>query len=287
VTEHALSFAAGGRLTGILTEPDTDRCRPGAPLVLSSNVGINHHVGPYRFFVDLSRALARRGFASLRFDLSGLGNSGARKDTLGDLQRAVDDHVEAMNFLATRGYRRFVPVGFCSSVDAAHGIALRDERVVGVCFIEGYTFRTRGFFLRYPLRLFDRARWRRVLSRKMPPILRDLPGLRRLGRFATAFAGQDQVFLREYPEPADLRRDYEALIARGTHQLFIYTGDDNYNHQGQFLEFTGLTSLGPTMKIVHLPEADHTLFRVADRDHAIALVCDWMEVTAVASYGPR
>jgi len=278
VTERAVSFAPGGRLTGILTEPPPDRARRDAPVVLASNVGLNHHVGPYRFFVDLSRDLARRGFASLRFDLSGLGNSSARRDTRGELDRALDDHDEAMKLLSSRGYLRFVPIGFCSGVDAVHRLAVDDTRVVGGCFIEGYAFRTPGFFLRYPLRYLDHARWLRLLSRRMPPALRDLPGLRRLGHFASAFAGQDEVFVRSYPSPVELRRDYEAMSARGTRQLFIYVGGDSaYNHQRQFLEFTGLPSLGPTREVVYLPEADHTFFRVADRDRVIATIGDWME----------
>jgi len=273
-----VSFAVGGRLTGILTEPEPGRARKDAPAVLTSNVGVNHHVGPYRFFVDLARRLAERGFASLRFDLSGLGNSAVRKDALGELERALDDHEEAMRFLTTHhGHPRFVPIGFCSGVDAVHRLAVRDPRVAGVCFIEGYTFRTPGFYARVPLRYLDHRRWLRLASRKIPRVLRDLPALRDVGRFATAFAGQDQVFVRDYPAPEQLRRDYEAMTARGACQLHVYVGDNDYNHEGQFLELTGLESLGPTREVLYLPEADHTFFRVADRDRVIAHICDWME----------
>jgi hypothetical protein len=279
MTEHAVTFA-GGRLSGVLTEPDPERARPDAPTIVSSNVGVNHHVGPYRFFVDLSRALASRGFASLRFDLSGFGNSGVRRDTtLPALERAIDDHVEAIQFLASRrGATRVVPIGFCSSVDPVHRLALADDRVAAACFIEGYSFRTRGFWARYPLRYLDRARWTRIAAHRLSRYLPQLPGPWRLGRYSAAFAGQDEVFVRDFPEPADLRRDYDAMSARGVRQLFVYIGgDSNYNHEEQFLEFTRRERLPPTQKVVFFPEADHTLFRAGDRAAAVRRVCEWVE----------
>jgi hypothetical protein len=278
VSERAVSFAARGRLTGVFAEPDPSVARSAAPVVITSNVGVNHHVGPYRFSVDLARTLAQRGFSSLRFDLSGLGNSGVRTDALGDLEGAVDDHREAVRYLAAHGHARFVPVGFCSSVDAVHRLSLEEPRVVGVCFVEGYAFKTLGARLRHPLRYLSGPRWRRLVTRKMPSLLRRLPLASRLGQFTTAFAGQDAIFVRDYPAPSTLRRDYEQLSARGTRQLFVYAGGDGlYVHERQFLEFTGLTSLGSTRKLVHLPHADHTLFRVSDRKQVVAHICAWMD----------
>lgn len=278
MNEHAVSFA-GGRLTGVLTEPDPRDARAGAPTFVSSNVGVNHHVGAYRFFVNLSRALARRGFASLRFDMSGFGNSVARTDTTEPaLERARGDYDEAMKFLAARrGDQSIAAVGFCSSVDVVHRLAASDPRVAAACFVEGYSFRTRGFYLRYPLRYLDRARWMRIAAHRLPGALHKLPGRWNLGRYSAAFAGEDEVFVRDYPEPAALRRDYDAMNARGVRQLFVYVGGDSgYNHERQFLEFLGQRALRETQKLAFFPRADHTLFRVADRDAVVARVVEWM-----------
>ena len=278
--EHAVAFA-GGRLLGVMTEPDPSVARKDAPTVVSSNVGVNHHVGPYRFFVDLSRELARRGFASLRFDQSGFGNSAARKDTLPTLERAKDDHAEAMKFLATRrGSPSIVAIGFCSSVDVVHRLATTDERVVGACFVEGYSFRTRGFWLHYPKRYLDRGRWLRLAARRVPKVLDRLTGAWSLGRYSAAFAGQDEVFVRDYPAPEELRRDYDAMNARGVRQLFVYVGgDSSFNHERQFLELTRRRALPRTQQVVFLPKADHTLFRVTDRADVVSRICDWMELS--------
>ncbi len=282
--ERAVAFAPGSRLAGVLCDPDPETALAGAPTVLTWNVGVNHHAGPYRFFVDLARALSKIGVSSLRFDLSGLGDSAARTDATLELERARQDVGEAMTFLERHhGRRRFVLVGFCSGVDAAHGIAVRDARVEGVCFIEGYAFRTPGFFARYPLRYLSGARWRRLLARRIPSFARGLPLLGELRRLSGDFSKEDMVFVREHPPRETLRRDYGAMSARGTRQLSVYMGgDSHYNHESQFLEFAGMSSLPATTKIVYLPHADHTLFRVADRERVVELTAAW-----VAQGAPR
>jgi alpha-beta hydrolase superfamily lysophospholipase len=107
VRERPLLFGLHGNLFGVLSEPEA--ARPGAPALLFANTGIHHHVGPYRIWVELARALAARGFSALRFDLSGLGDSGARPGGEGERERAVLDYGEAMDLVAKRcGARSFV-----------------------------------------------------------------------------------------------------------------------------------------------------------------------------------
>jgi len=69
-----------------------------------------------------------------------------------------------------RGARQFILIGFCSSVDAAHIVSVEDERVVGIAYLEGYAFRTRGFWLRYLLRLVDPPRIKRFLKGALPDV---------------------------------------------------------------------------------------------------------------------
>ncbi|MFP2897131.1 hypothetical protein [Corallococcus sp. 4LFB] len=78
--ERICTFGPEQSLVGILTEPDPAKVLPEAPAVVLSNVGLNHHVGPYRLWVELARQLAGRGITTLRFDLSGLGDSRPRRE---------------------------------------------------------------------------------------------------------------------------------------------------------------------------------------------------------------
>jgi hypothetical protein len=291
VTERAVSFGPLGRLSGVLAEPTSaSRARPGAPAVLLWNVGVNHHVGPYRFHVDLARQLSRSGFFSLRFDLSGQGDSEVRRDPLREMERALDDLREAAALVGKRsGQERIVPLGFCSSVDAAHRFALIDPRVVGVCFIEGYAHRTAGFYARYPLRLLERTRWRRAIARRIPASLRGAPVVRRLGRIPFSISEDDLIYVREYPSPAELSHDYRALAARGTQMLFVYVGKDSgYNHRRQLFEFVGAAGIERHIEIDYYADADHTFFLASDRMRVIRRTCTWMEArfTAPKSEAP-
>src|SRR5688572_9848173 len=116
--EHAVSFGAAGNLSGILCEPDQPI--DGAPAVLMWNVGIHHRVGAFRIWVDLARRLSAAGFTSLRFDLSGMGDSEPRRGATEDVERQ-EDLDEAMAFVTKRtGLKTFAPIGFCSGIDQLH-----------------------------------------------------------------------------------------------------------------------------------------------------------------------
>jgi dienelactone hydrolase len=276
VIERALAFGREAGLAGVLAEPNPSEAVAGAPAIVMWNVGIQHRIGPYRIQVDIARDLARRGYASLRFDLSGMGDSEARQDSRPDHERALDDVREAMAVLEKRrGAHTFVPIGFCSSVDTAHALSLQDSRVVGACFLEGYAYRTQGFWLRYPRRLLDRQRWRRYLAnRRLLPL--------QYGRAAEIRANQEErsavgsIFARQYPTRQQFAADVVQLSSRGVRLLFLYVGGDtDFNHRGQFFETVGNESL-EHVDVEYYGGADHTFFRVADRIRVVARIGEWM-----------
>ncbi len=291
--ERALAFGRDAGLAGVLAEPNPPDAVAGAPAIVMWNVGIQHRIGPYRIQVDIARDLARRGYASLRFDLSGMGDSEARQDTRPDQERALDDVNEAMAVLEKRrGARTFVPIGFCSSVDAAHALALDDSRVVGACFLEGYAYRTEGFWLRYPWRLLDPQRWRRYLSnRRLLPL--------QYGRAAEIRANREEpkgmgaIFARQYPTRQQFAADVARLSSRAVRLLFLYVGGDtDFNHRGQFFEMVANESLDH-VDVDYYGGADHTFFHVADRERVVARIGEWMarefpsQVKVAAGSGER
>lgn len=277
MSEKTLSFGPEGSLAGILTEPSPGDAVEGAPAVLMWNVGMNHHVGPWRFNVELSRRMARVGIPSLRFDVSGIGDSEAQRDTRSDHERAVAEVREAMHTLERRKVaRQFVLLGFCSSVDAAHVVAAEDPRVTACVYIEGYSFRTRGFWMRYPLRFVDRTRIRRYLKVHHPEVFgRELANRDR--------SGDEQVFEREYPSRDRLRRDFARMVQDGKRLLFVHVGrEGDFNHAGQFHEMYGSPAIRGKVDVDYYQEMDHTFFRLRDRQQVLDRVASW-----VAALGAR
>jgi hypothetical protein len=282
VKEHAVSFGAAGNLAGILCE--AQKPVPGAPLALMWNVGIHHRVGAYRIWVDLARKLAAEGYSSLRFDLSGMGDSDARRGAEEDETRAVDLD-EAMAFATRRtGIATFAPIGFCSGIDQLHALGLRDPRVVAMGYVEGYAWKTRGYYMRYPLRYLRGTLWRDRLEhlseRKQLQVLKGLFGKREalaLDPGAAEAAAGAAMFARHRPDRDGFARDLQALRARDVKLLFAYFGlDTGFTHEGQFREMTGVEP-GPSVRLFFLGGADHILFRTQDRALTVAEICVWMK----------
>jgi pimeloyl-ACP methyl ester carboxylesterase len=235
--------------------------------VLFWNVGLNHRVGPNRSWVEFARALAELGFASLRFDLSGLGDSEPRRDGPTDSERAAIDVTEALDFLDQRGVaKRFVLVANCSGTDSLHTVACRDPRVAGVVYIDGYAYRNSGYRWRRALfKWLQPGRWRRFLLHRH---------VYRSGQQAAA-AEQQQLWKRDIPPRERFAADVDALVARGVEMLFVYTGgvDLYYNHQRQFHDMFGHRE---RIAVEFYPRFDHLLSRVADRRAVSDRLCRWM-----------
>jgi hypothetical protein len=267
MTERAITFGPRSELVGVLTEPAPERAASPLPAVLLWNVGVNHHVGPFRIYVELARRLAEEGFVVLRFDASGLGDSEVRRDGVADRERAPLDVKDAMDAVSRRtGTATFVLVGFCSSVDAAHTVAVRDPRVVGVVHLEGYAYRTRGFFARYPLRLLSRERWRRYLRAK----------LGRLGGPEPEPMHREEIYQRDYPDWTKFTRELELLADRGARLLFTYVGGDtDFNHVGQFWEMFPVRRNRGAIDVVYYPDTDHTFYSPEARARVIERICAW------------
>lgn len=131
-TETPLRFGAAQRLAGMLCRPALDR-DTGFALVICNAGGMPRH-GFARFGVQCARALAQAGFASLRFDFAGLGDSIYYSDGV-DLQTDVftedrtADIQDALSALEGLGFRRFGIQGLCSGAyHALHG-ACADARI--------------------------------------------------------------------------------------------------------------------------------------------------------------
>jgi hypothetical protein len=270
VREQAWTFGSEGGLVGIYSEPQggANPCRPAALLF---NVGLNHHVGPNRLNVDLARRLAALGFASLRFDLSGLGDSEARRDLRSDEERAVLDLTEAMEELTRRKeIGSFVLISLCSGVDPAHAVAAADSHVTGAIFMDGYAYETAGYRLRAALeralRLLDRESYTRALMRR----------LRRFGKARPEIGERVAIFDRTFPPKATFKADLARMLSHAE-LLFLYTRHGYFfNHVSQFARMIGERQLPHGVEVKHLLAADHVFTAVSARKEVIDLICRWV-----------
>ncbi len=121
-TEHHLSIGPRG-LAGVLTLPRNSR---RAGVVVMANNGVARSIGPARAWVAWARQWASIGIASLRFDLSGIGDSNPQNGAgpgAGYPIQAIEDFRTVIGELRQRGLTPAVAVGLCSgaflSLDAA------------------------------------------------------------------------------------------------------------------------------------------------------------------------
>jgi alpha-beta hydrolase superfamily lysophospholipase len=111
VEEEVVDLGTPG-LVGIVTRP----VGAARGTVVWLNSGSEHHVGPGRAWVEYARELALSGFASLRMDFSGWGESPDRGHAPGRPydQHGIGEVAEAVGALRERGHAHVVLAGLCA-----------------------------------------------------------------------------------------------------------------------------------------------------------------------------
>jgi hypothetical protein len=278
MTEKAFVFGPG--LVGILSTPEGKGKLTQGPALILWNVGMNHRVGPYRFFVDLARRYSNKSGTSLRFDVSGLGDSELQAGRGNDVERAILDVQEAMKLVEQRtGIKQFVLVGFCSGVDVAHPLTVQDPRVVGLIQVEAYSYRSLRFYLNSYRKIVNRYYWRRYAanSRHRINALAEFLNLKSKGDTG-GISEREAVFAREYPTPQKFRDDITMLVRRGVSQLYIYAGGSTeYRYAGQFHDMYTNEETRPKVDVIFYENADHTFSRIPARELAIQDIIGWIE----------
>lgn len=271
--ERVVKFGSVASLTGVLTEPSPERALADVPPVLLINSGILHKVGSCRLYVKLARALAEAGVASLRFDLSGLGDSDVRKDALSFEESAVAETQEAMDYLTRlRGWTAFQLAGLCSGADVAHMTAVVDARVVGMGSIDARTHITPAYWWHnYRPKLLKPKYWANWVRVRIG------------GNKPTSWAGgpddptfEVPTYVRVIPPRDELAAELRTIAARRVNMLYVFTdGLDFYNHAGQHRRAFRDVPFGSCMTECHLQGADHIITDPALQRRAIELHVQW------------
>lgn len=252
---------------GIVTEPEI--LDPTKPTILLLNAGLIHRVGPNRLNVDIARRLAREGVRSVRFDMTGLGDSPRAKEGRGYQEQAVFDTVEVMDQLSDRTSNgAFVLIGLCTGADNALEVSHVDARVSGCVLIDGHAFPTWRSKVNHQVRrVFQLWRWRRYLKRRLRVNSED----------ASAVKADAMVF-----EPVRLAKDayrtrLDAVLERGAYIKLVFTGfgPQPYNYQNQFFDAFPKMSRHQ-IEVRFMADANHTFTRADHRAELVEGISGWV-----------
>ena len=165
-TEEALRFTCSGdALLGIMTRPDVP-ATSGFIVVVG---GPQYRVGSHRQFVLLSRRLAAAGYAVLRFDYRGMGDSSGQRRPFDSVS---DDIAAAINALQTQqpSVHHITLWGLCDGASAAllYCQKTADPRVHSLCLLNPWV-RSEASLAKtqvkhyYLQRLAQKNFWRKLL----------------------------------------------------------------------------------------------------------------------------
>jgi pimeloyl-ACP methyl ester carboxylesterase len=278
--EKVVTFGEGKGLVGVVTIPTN--VRAGAPHVVLINSGILHRVGAHRLYVHFARAFATAGIVTLRFDLSGIGDSERPGGHASSLQDSVaKDIADALAFLcAEYGAEQFVLSGLCSGAFDSFNYALRDPRVIGAALLDmPGPFRNWSYALRHiGVRIFRPKSWR-TFAKQLPkqlPLVADA-----VLNAGPVDGGDSRPVVRGVREAVPYEQfvlDLDALTARKVKLAFIFTGgvSDYYNHQSQFRRRFPRAAKQPTISVEFLHWTNHTFSTRKAREHVIGLLQDWL-----------
>jgi hypothetical protein len=267
--EQAIVFGQHQNLIGIFRSaneslPALDNDASQRLAVLMLNAGMLHSTGPFRMHVDLARALSKAGIPSLRFDVSGIGESLAIGASGSSLQRVANEVSAAMDYVQVNtGIQRFALFGLCAGADDALYAALHDKRITGLFSVDGLGYRTGKFY------------WHRLHSNYWPKLSSPRKWrtwwLRRLGRTPeTPPSLQFGDDIREFPSREIALQQLRQLIERRVRMHYHYTGGvgSYYNYAEQFRDmFPELY-----MRSSHAPQCITTSFQ-PESDH-VCFLCE-------------
>lgn len=273
--EKVVLFGSKQNLVGILSVPDkkTAELQPG---ILIFNAGLIHHIGPFRMSVVLARSLEQIGFPVLRFDFSGIGDSGKCSEALTDEQRVREEYRAATELL-TRYCRceQFILIGLCSGADNSHLLMKGDPRIRGIVPIDGYAYPTLEFLIRdYGPGVINPRKWVKHGIRLLKKITQEG---KKTSSVADLKINQGEIYERKFPPKSFVITALNERLADGMKAFYIYSGGIPvyYNYKNQFWDMFKRVRNKTNLRCNYYREADHTFSDITIRRRLIADIVSW------------
>jgi uncharacterized protein len=268
-SEFPLVFACGGdQLVGVVHPASAARI--GIVVVVG---GPQYRVGSHRQFVLMARDLARAGYAVLRFDYRGMGDS---EGEARNFEHVSDDMRAALDAFAAAEPRLtgFVLWGLCDAASACLMYCDSDARVRGVILANPWVRTDSGAarsYLRYYYvqRLLQRSFWRKLLTGQFRAgkSLTDLSATVRQSRTAAGgpgFIERMRTGLQNFAGPVLCLISERDLTAKEFEMLC-----EQNRAWRRLMARPGVTTVG-------LPEADHTFSTRQSLARALDACAAWL-----------
>lgn len=267
---------AGETLLGIVVQP----AQPGPLGVVMVVGGPQYRVGSHRQFVLLARRLAAAGFAVMRFDYRGMGDSSGERRRFDEVD---DDIAVAIDTLQRTcpSVQRVVLWGLCDGASAALLFSGRNsgERIAGLCLLNPWV-RSEATLARthikhyYTRRLFERDFWQRIWRGQYQ------------WRASVAGLIQSVRNMRTRVASAPAEMHFQKQMAHALRgfpgQVLVLLSACDYTAK-EFLEcartdpaWAGLLQR-PLVQQLEVAHADHTFSRANWRAAAEQAVLDWLQ----------
>lgn len=281
VVEEATAFECQGeQLVGIFHRPQ----EPQEIGVLVVVGGPQYRVGSHRQFLLLARYLADHGFPVLRFDYRGMGDSSGALRTFEEISDDIRASMDHFLELAP-GTKSVVIWGLCDASSAALFYAHTDARVSGLVLLNPWVRTAQGeaeAYVRqyYSSRLVNKNFWLKLLKGRVN-IWSSLKSLsNNIWNMSFSNTKSEEVHEKE-PATASLPdRMLQSFRKFSGEVLIILSGKDLTAD-----EFRNLLSNSKEwreqikkkdVRVLELPEANHTFSNRVFRDQVNKWTCDWL-----------
>lgn len=267
MTERTIQFGPSREMVGTLCFPESGRA-VGTTGLLLLNAGIVHRIGPHRINVRLAREAAALGLPSLRFDLSGRGDSLPASPARRYDEQAALDVVHAVGALCDEARcDRVMLFGICSGADDGFAAALSEPRLASLVLFDPPIFPT--------------LRWRaRVMASKLRKY-----GIR--GSIARAIAirrtmsidsGAEDNYGRDVPPVREYAARLAQLADRGARVRLVYSGStcDEADYQAQRRLVLGREGLSGRIQTEFLPDIDHVVTTRRAQELLVSRFREWL-----------